>query len=119
MFATIFFASGCAFTRPNPEVIATSIRGGFVEGKDYTVWVDCTVRNRGSGSGGVRVVAMLKNGELMVKEGSTYLSGNNEELKEQQLTFEFPKMASHSLKLEDLIYSCGAEPTGTPFPDVK
>lgn len=120
MFAGIFFASGCAFTRPIPEVTETSIRGGFVEGwGSYTVWIDCTVRNRGSGSGEVRVVAMLKNGDLRVKEGSTYLSGNNEELKEQQLTFEFLGMGPYSSNLEDLIYSCGAEPTGTPFPDVK
>ena len=115
----MFLTSGCAFTRPNPEVVEYSIRGGVVAEKDYTVWVDCMIRNRGSGSGEVRVVAMIKNGDLLVKESFTYLSGSNDELKERQLTFEFPEMSLHDVDVEDLIYSCGVEPTGTPFPDIR
>ena len=99
--------------------MSTTIREGTTGVDDYTVWVDCVVRNRGPGSGEVKVVVAVRNGDLWVKEEKVYLSSRNEELKERKLTIAFPEVAPHPLGLGGFEYSCGSEPTGTPLPNVQ
>ena len=119
MLALMALATGCALGRPIPEVVSIEVRDGATGAGDYTVWVDCVVRNRGPGSGEVRIVAVVKsNGDFLTKEEAVYLSGRTEELKQRDLTFAFPEAEPHPAGLGGFDYSCGSEPTGTPFPDV-
>ena len=87
-------AVGCA---PKPEIVGATSRtslGGF----DYTIHVDCTVRNRGYG-GQVTVSAELRSGGYWKKERTVFLA----EGATQKVTFTFPEPAfglSHN-------YNCG------------
>ena len=113
-------AAGCALARPIPQVVSSDIREGVSDAGDYIVWVDCVIKNRGPGSGEVRVVVTIRNdrGDRWTKEDAVYLSGRTEELKQREITIAFPEIDSHPAGLSAFQHTCGSEPTGTPFPDV-
>ena len=97
--ALLFFAAffiGCV---PKPEVVGATSRTG-APGFDYTIYVDCTVRNRGSG-GQVTVLAELNADGFWKKEQTVFIA----EDATQKVTFTFPEPAfgfSHN-------YKCGVE----------
>ena len=102
--------AGCAFTRPIPQIVSAAIREDATRA-DYTVFVDCIVKNRGPGNGNVNVVVALRDGNLWVKEQTVLLPSNASD-SERKVTFDFPEVDPHPDGLVGFKYSCGAEAVG-------
>ena len=85
---------------PLPEVVGLTARDGSPD-FDYTIYVDCTVRNAG-GSGQVEVVAELRNGGYWKKRETLRLVSH----KEEQVTLTFPEPEFLAAGLDGYQYNC-------------
>ncbi len=88
--------------QPAPEIVGATSRSGS-PGLDYTVWIDCTVRNNGD-TGEITLVAELRNGEFWRKREVISLSADTERL----VTFAFPEATVLRAGLSGYKYSCTA-----------
>jgi len=90
------------FRQPLPEIVGTAARDGM-PGLDYTVWVDCTVRNNGAG-GSIEVSATLKNGGYWNKRQVVHVPENMED----KVTFTFSEASLLGTGLSGFQYNCEA-----------
>jgi hypothetical protein len=108
-FATLLaLAVGCEqaakITRtPLPEVVGQTARDGS-PGFNYTVWVDCTIRNNGA-SGNIEVQASLTGGGSWTKRETVYV----EEDGEKMVTLAFPEVTLLGGGLGGFEYVCGSD----------
>ena len=99
---------GCGATpglldRSKPELTAVFGRDGWVDG-DYTVWVDCTVRNNGA-AGNVLVQANPENGVVWQKQTTIRL----DEAGEMVVTLVFPEANLSPVGIRGYLYTCVAQ----------
>ena len=86
---------------PLPELVGQTTRDGS-PGFDYTIWVDCTIRNNGA-SGNIEVTATLRGGGSWIKRETVYIAGDDEKL----VTLAFPEVKLLSAGLGGYEYVCG------------
>ena len=86
--------------RTNPELTAVFARDGWVDG-DYTVWVDCTIRNNGA-AGEVLVKARLENGAVWKKQRTIRL----DEAGVMVVTLAFPEATLLPVGIGGYMYTC-------------
>ena len=82
-------ALGCQ-AGADPEIVETVARDGLAD-MDHTVWVDCTVRNRGA-SGSIAVFAELLNGGYWKARQVVDIAEDGEKM----VTFAFPDALGES-----------------------
>ncbi len=89
---------------PAPEIVGATARDGF-PGFDYTIWVDCTVRNNGA-AGNIEVVAELRAGGFWIKRDTVYV----EKGQERKVTLAYPEPESLFSVLGGATFNCKATP---------
>lgn len=94
---------GCSALGPSPEITGTTAREG-IPNFDYTVFVECTVRNNGR-EGDVTVVAQLQGGGFWKKRATVHLLSKSE----QKVTIAFPEADLLAAGLSGLQYGCATE----------
>ena len=100
-------ATGCGVVRPTPQIVGAVSRDGISDTQDYTVWVDCTVKNKGAG-GNVLVVAALRSDSFWSRQESVFMARDTE----RKFTFAFPEAEPLDAGLGGYRYSCGADVGG-------
>ena len=94
---------GDVVTPPQPEVSASLIHEGS-PGGNYTVWVDCTIRNFG-GNGDITVIATLTVGNnSWEQQQELWMSGDTEHL----FRFQFSEITFIGRLLTQSRYLCRA-----------
>lgn len=87
---------------PKPEIVGQTARDGSPD-FDYTIYVQCTVRNNG-GDGQIEVVATLSGGGSWTKRQSVHVSSDQERM----VTLTFPEPEFLSAGLGGYRYGCSA-----------
>ncbi len=95
-----FLLASCGLIGPKPEIVGVTARDG-APGLDYTVWVDCTVRNNGA-SGDITVVAELSGGGSWEKRETVSVGKNAE----RKVTLAFPEATFLNTGLNGYQYNC-------------
>ena len=90
------------FREASPEVVRSRIRDG-TPNFDYTIWVDCTIRNNGD-DGHVMVIGELENGGVRRKQRSIFIESETE----TRVTFSFPEAEFRGTGLSAFRYECRA-----------
>ncbi len=104
LLLVLLVAAACD-SSPSPEIVVSTSRDGGIRSFDYTVWVDCTVRNNGE-EGTVTVIGELISGdEFWKKRESFFLSKGEERL----VTLAFPEATLLDEGLGSYEYQCSAE----------
>lgn len=95
--------TACNVTNPpKPEIVGQTARSGS-PGFDYTIWVDCTIRNNG-GNGQFEVAARLNAGGSWTKRQTVSVSSGQERM----VTLTFPEPEFLSAGLGSAQYQCSA-----------
>lgn len=89
---------------PSPEIVGVSAREG-IPNFDYTVYVDCTVRNNGR-EGNIEVVADLAGGGQWRKRQTVFVDKSSE----RRVTLAFAEAELFGAGLEGYKYNCSAMP---------
>ena len=87
---------------PKPEIVGQTARDGS-PGFDYTIWVQCTVRNNG-GDGRFEVAAAMTAGGSWKKRETVSVNSDQE----RKVTFTFPEPEFLSAGLGGAQYQCSA-----------
>lgn len=98
------FAVACSAVAPAPEIVGIKGRDG-IPNFDYTVYVDCTVRNNGR-AGNVEVIADLTGGGQWRKRSTVAIAKGEERL----VTIVFPEAELFGGGFEGFKYQCSARP---------
>ena len=88
--------------RPKPEFVGSSAREAN-EGSEYTIWVECKVRNNGDG-GEIDIVAQLRNGGAWERRQTVSLAEGAEET----LVFEFKEATVLESGVGGYSYTCSS-----------
>jgi len=94
---------GCGLGGPRPEIVGQTATDG-APGFDYTVYVDCTVRNNGA-KGNITISAELRNGSFWKKRDTVYLEKNME----RKVTFTFAEAEFLEMGLSGYRFGCQTE----------
>ena len=88
------------FREASPEVLRSRIRDG-TPNFDYTIWLDCTIRNNGD-DGQVVVIGELENGGVRRKQQSIFMESETE----MRVTISFPEVIFRGAGLSAYSYQC-------------
>jgi len=95
-------ALACSSLAVAPEIVGVKGRDG-IPNFDYTVYVDCTVRNNGR-AGNIEVIADLTGGGQWRKRSTVYVDKNQERL----VTITFQEAELFGGGFEGFKYQCSA-----------
>jgi hypothetical protein len=102
LLAGVFLLILACSLGPRPEIVGVSASENL-SNLDYTVYVDCTVRNNG-GDGDIEVSATLRNGGFWTKRESVFVAKNSE----RKVTLGFPEVEFLEAGLSGYQYNCSA-----------
>jgi len=100
--ASSLLATACS-KGPEPEIIGVTAHDAAPD-FDYTVWVDCTVRNNGD-DGSIEVSASLTGGGRWIKRDTVFVAENSE----RKVTLEFPEVELLGAGPSGYEYNCSAQ----------
>ncbi len=100
--AVLIALAACGGSGPAPEIVGQQLKTGLVN-LDYTVWVDCTVRNSGA-EGDVELTATLDGGGSWKKRKTLYVGS------EQETAHQFEFREPEFLAADRYEYQCEARP---------
>ncbi len=104
-FAGLLLIAACSSSPPEFEIVGRSASDSSDRLGDYTVRVECDIRNAG-GSGRVTVVASVdaQNGAWTKRRSTVFDEGES-----QTFTFDFPEVEDQSLGDNSFEYNCVLE----------
>ena len=90
--------------RPSLNVVGLTARDGF-SGLDYTMWVECTMRNTGASSEVTVSVELIAPDGFWEKSRQVSIPSDKTRL----VTFEFPEVSALGSGLQGFDYECYPE----------